>query len=220
MDSIQALAETTLAWFRTTFENKVRLDTLRSLPQFLGISAANGCFAPEAYGAPVKHLDKSTMEKIKSRVSLNLAYFLTNYVLVVFLVATVVALMHPGMILFVGVLYGLWTAHTAWGYKELLLFGVELHRYLTFPMRFKILTALTLVVVVWKCWWPMIHAIIISTFLIASHALLRDPKQLDGSIEDNGEEEYTGPLVVEGKDEEGGLSSSESSAVFVERPTS
>eukprot|EP00523_Entomoneis_sp_CCMP467_P003290 CAMPEP_0168749090 /NCGR_PEP_ID=MMETSP0724-20121128/16526_1 /TAXON_ID=265536 /ORGANISM="Amphiprora sp., Strain CCMP467" /LENGTH=251 /DNA_ID=CAMNT_0008796967 /DNA_START=313 /DNA_END=1068 /DNA_ORIENTATION=+ len=221
LETMQAGWQALIDWVRTTFQNRVRLDTLRPLPQFLGISVATGCLHGEAFSPPVRlrHLDKSAAEKIKSRFSLNFQYFITNYVLIALLVATVVALMHPGMVLFVGVLYALWTAHTAWGYQELFMFGVELHVYLTYPLRSNVLTALTLLVVIWKCFWPAIHAVVISTLLIAAHALLRDPKHIDLTVGDEQlEDDYTGPLATDDNDEEGGMSSSDSSAVLVERP--
>lgn len=219
--------ERAVTWTRVNIQNKVRLDTLRPFPQFLGISAA-GCMAPEAFGAPVQRLDKSTLEKIKSRFSLNFAFFLTNYVLVTVLVATVVALMHPGMIFFVGLLYGLWTGHELWGYQELVVFGVNLHVYLTFALRARLLSGMTVVVVVWKCWWPFVHAVVISALLISAHALLRDPKHIELSVRSEGDDDeedyspgqYSGPLDYDSRDEEGGHSSASESGIFVEKPDS
>eukprot|EP00527_Entomoneis_sp_CCMP2396_P008213 CAMPEP_0198140030 /NCGR_PEP_ID=MMETSP1443-20131203/3257_1 /TAXON_ID=186043 /ORGANISM="Entomoneis sp., Strain CCMP2396" /LENGTH=274 /DNA_ID=CAMNT_0043802339 /DNA_START=250 /DNA_END=1074 /DNA_ORIENTATION=- len=230
LETMREWWEKATIWTRVSLQNKVRLDTLRPLSQFLGISPA-GCLAPEAFGTPVKRLDKSTLEKLKSRISLNLAFFLTNYVLVVLLVATVVALMHPGMILFVGLLYGLWTLHTAWGFQELIVFGVEIHVYLTFALRARILTALTALVVFWKCCWPFVHAIVISILLIASHALLRDPKHIELSVYHNDDDDegvydpgqHPGPQLGDydpSKDDEGGHSSAGESVVMVERPSS
>lgn len=85
--------------FFARLQSRVSLDTLRPLPMFLGVNPTNGlCFSSAAFTTPVRKIDKSTPEKIKSRVQLNLHFFLTNYVLVASMVGIVVALMHPGMV--------------------------------------------------------------------------------------------------------------------------
>eukprot|EP00523_Entomoneis_sp_CCMP467_P017631 CAMPEP_0168809510 /NCGR_PEP_ID=MMETSP0726-20121227/3122_1 /TAXON_ID=265536 /ORGANISM="Amphiprora sp., Strain CCMP467" /LENGTH=245 /DNA_ID=CAMNT_0008861495 /DNA_START=260 /DNA_END=998 /DNA_ORIENTATION=+ len=215
LETMQAGWQALIDWVRTTFQNRVRLDTLRPLPQFLGISVATGCLHGEAFSPPVRlrHLDKSAAEKIKSRFSLNFQYFITNYVLIALLVATVVALMHPGMVLFVGVLYALWTAHTAWGYQELFMFGVELHVYLTRPDSADAVGGDLEMLLARHSRGGNFHA------ADCGDALLRDPKHIDLTVGDEQlEDDYTGPLATDDNDEEGGMSSSDSSAVLVERP--
>jgi hypothetical protein len=90
---------------------------------FLGISGPNFCFSPEAFSPPMKKIDKSTPEKVKSRMRLNFAFFISNYALVVAGVALVVALMHPGMIFLVGIVWSCWGFHYYLISNELLLFG-------------------------------------------------------------------------------------------------
>jgi hypothetical protein len=90
--------------------SRVSVDTLRPLPMFVGVvttaqqqhnNSPNNkqlCFAGGAYTPPIRKFDKASLEKVKSRVSLNFAFFLSNYVLVASMVGLVVALMHPGMV--------------------------------------------------------------------------------------------------------------------------
>ncbi|KAL7567615.1 hypothetical protein ACA910_000211 [Epithemia clementina (nom. ined.)] len=218
-----------------TVRNRVRLDTLRPLPMFMGISANNSnnnspaslcCLATEAFNPPVKHLDKSTLEKVKSRLSLNFAFFLTNYVLVALVVATVVALMHPSMLLFVGILYGLWAGHNAWGDYHVHMFGVDLNRFLAKSIRVRVLTTVTMIVVVWKCLWPVITALLITALIVMTHAFLRDPKHIElGNNEETAVHSDTNSSSGghEQEDAEGGLYNGDNmseSAVLVERPGS
>jgi hypothetical protein len=66
---------------------------------FLGVTSQSGaCVAKGAFTSPIRKIDKASFEKVKCRVSLNFAFFLTNYVLVSAMVGLVVALMHPGMV--------------------------------------------------------------------------------------------------------------------------
>ena len=192
------------------------MDTLRSLPMFLGVNPGAGfCLSAEAFTPPIKKVDKASPEKIKTRVQLNFAFFLTNYVLVAAMTAVVVALMHPGMVFFLAILYGLWTLHGYMIRHELVVFGIQLHALLSVPQRFYVLFVLTAVVVILKCLAPVFIFLAISGVLILSHALLRDPKHT----------EYTSDLLVQQQDdvydEEGGGDSgfSSGSEVIVERPS-
>ena len=76
----------------------ISVETLRPLPLFLGISGNNFCMSAEAFTPPIKKIEFREAEKLTSRVKLNFSFFLTNYALVAFGVALVVALMHPSMI--------------------------------------------------------------------------------------------------------------------------
>jgi hypothetical protein len=90
--------------------SRVSVETLRPLPMFVGVvtpaqqqqqqhsTSKQLCFAGGAYTAPIRKFDKASLEKVKSRVSLNFAFFLSNYALVATMVGLVVALMHPGMV--------------------------------------------------------------------------------------------------------------------------
>lgn len=159
-------------------------------------SQSAGAFTPPTY----KVLDKSSPEKVKSRVQLNFAFFLTNYVLVAATVAIVIALMHPGMLFFVALVYALWSLHSYLIRNELDLFGVHVHSLLTIQQRFYFLFTITTIVVVWKCLIPTIFFTIITTILILLHALLRDPKHIEkmNLLEDasDDEEASTGSEVM------------------------
>lgn len=180
------------------------MDTIRPLHMFLGVSGHNFCFSPEAFGPPVKNLDKSTPEKVKSRLKLNFSFFLSNYALVAGGVALVIALMHPGMLLSLGFLWAMWTFHAFLISNELIVFGRNIGTLISLNHRSALLTAVTFLVVVWMCLVPTIIAIAISGLLILSHAAMRDPKHIDSSVD-----------MRRDSDDEANSSDSE---VMVERP--
>jgi len=176
---------------------------------FLGVNPSM-CLAAGAFTPPVRKVDKSSPEKIKSRISLNFQFFLSNYVLVASMVALVVALMHPGMLFFVALVYGLWSFHRFLIRNELDVFGLRIHSLLTIQQRFYLLFTITTIVVVWKCLVPTLIFTVISALLICLHAVLRDPKHIE-----------TMDVLEDGSsDEEGGEGDniSSGSEVLVERP--
>ena len=146
--------------------------------QFLGISGPSFCFSPTAFNAPVKKLDKSTYEKFQSRLKLNFAFFLSNYALLTVGVALVTALMHPGMVFLVGLIWGLWGLHAFLISNELILFGRNLGTVISISHRSTALTILTVFVILWKCLKPSITVVIISGLIIVVHALFRDPSHV------------------------------------------
>jgi PRA1 family protein len=171
----------------TKFQSRISIDTVRPLHVFLGLNQNAGyCLSPTAFTPPVKLstnklVDKSTPEKIKSRVQLNFAYFISNYALLAVMTAVVIALMHPGMVLFVGIVYLLWMGHEFLIRHPLIVFGVEVHTLLSIKQRFYFLFTMTSFVVIWKCLAPTIFFLSISSFLIITHSLLRDPKDVEAS---------------------------------------
>lgn len=195
-----------LFWERISqIQSRVSMDTIRPLHQFLGVSGNNLCFSPEAFAPPTSRLlDKSTPEKFKSRLKLNISFFLSNYVLVASGVSLVIALMHVGMLLFLGFLYGMWAFHSFLISNEVIVFGRNIGTIISLNHRSALLTAITILVVVWKCLVPTITAIAISGILILSHAIMRDPKHIDTSV-----------ILRKDSDDEGTSSDSE---VMVERP--
>lgn len=207
--------------------SRVSLDTIRPLHMFLGINQAQGlCLSVEAFTPPIRKLDKSSPEKIKSRVQLNFAFFLSNYVLVAAMVALVVALMHPSMLLFVAMVYGLWSFHSFLIRHELEFFGIQVHSLLSIQQRFYLLFVITTIVVVFHCLMPALFFLLISSLLIISHALLRDPKHIESdsfmSILQEGSREDA-ENDVEGNYDDNNSSprgSGEMEAVLVERPSS
>jgi hypothetical protein len=180
---------------------------------FLGISGPSFCLSPEAFNPPVKKMDKSTYEKFKSRLKLNFAFFLSNYAIVVAGVTAVVALMHPGMLLSVGFVWGLWSLHSYLISNEVIMFGRNIGTLLSISHRSTALVVITGLVIVWKCLVPAITVVAISGLTIFSHALFRDPKHIDttGST--------TASLMGANSDEDsGGEGSHDSSEVLVEKP--
>ena len=178
------------------FQSRISIDTIRPLHVFLGLNHNAGyCLSPTAFTPPVKLstnklVDKSAPEKIKSRVQLNFAYFISNYALLAIMTAVVIALMHPGMVLFVGIVYLLWKGHQFLINHPLIVFGVEVHALLSIKQRFYFLFIMTSVVVVWKCLAPTIFFLSISSFLIITHSLLRDPKDVEASGSSTGLDRY------------------------------
>lgn len=143
----------------TEMQRRVSVETIRPVTAFLGINPSNSsCFlSAGAFTPPVQKLDKMTVEKVKSRMKLNGAYFLSNYVLLAVMVAAVVALMHPGMICFMALCWALWSLHHFLISNQLVVFGIPIHALLSIQQRFYILFTVTTLVVVWKCLVPTIY---------------------------------------------------------------
>jgi PRA1 family protein len=195
--------------------SRVSVDTLRPLPTFLGLDKGVGfCLSPQAFTPPVKKVDKSAPEKVKNRVLLNFNFFLSNYVLLAGLTGLVIALMHPGMVFFLAIVYGLWTLHGFLIRHQLVLFGIPVHALLTVQQRFYILFTITSIVVIWKCLAPTLIFLSITTLIILTHALLRDPKDVEaknGLFDEDADD-------VEAAGGESLSDGSGSSEVLVERP--
>lgn len=178
-ESIRVLFESLIIRLR----DQVTLDTIRPLPMFLGVSGPSWCLAAGAFAPPVKKVDKSFLEKIRARIRLNFAFFLSNYALVAFGVAVVVALSHPGMLLWVGGVWLLWLLHSFLISNEVILFGKNISMLLTIKQRSTVLSILTIVVIIWKALVPCLSFLLISGIIILSHALMRDPKHIEQSSE-------------------------------------
>lgn len=203
--------------FAARVMSRVSVDTLRSLPMFLGLNPGAGfCLSPHAFTPPVKKVDKSTPEKIRSRVKMNFAFFLTNYVLIAAMTAIIVALMHPGMVFFMLILYAFWSLHSFLIRNQLVIFGFAVHSIMSVQQRFYFLFTITTIVTIWKCLRPTIIFVAISGLIICFHAFLRDPKHIESSHDALG--------VADNDDEEDGGSgdsgASNESEVLVERPKS
>jgi hypothetical protein len=164
--------------------SRIRFDTLRPLPLFLGIHPVTHYPTAEAFSTPVRTLDKASAEKVASRLKLNLAFFVSNYAALAAVVAAVVGLLHPGMLIAVGGVWALWTAHHFLIRHELVVFGVPVHSLMTIPQRFYLIFSVTVIVVVWKCLKPTLLFAFVTTILIGTHALLRDPKHIEASAAD------------------------------------
>jgi PRA1 family protein len=210
----------TLTSLASRWGRRISFDTLRPLPVFLGVEP-NFCISAGAFTPPIQKVTKAAPEKVQSRLRLNGAYFLSNYALLATTVAVVVALMHPGMVLFVGLLWALWTLHAFMIRHELVVFGIPVHSLLSVQQRFYVLFLLTSLVVVWKCLKPTIIFLAISLSMILTHAFLRDPKHIENSMAASSpsydeDEEYGAINGGSGGADSGG--SSNSSEVLVDRP--
>jgi PRA1 family protein len=201
-----------MASLSARLQSRVSMETLRPLPVFLGVNPVGICLSAGAFTPPVKKVDKASPEKIKGRLLLNFAFFLSNYALLATVVALVVALMHPGMLLFLAIVWALWGLHSYLIRNELILFGLPVHSLLTVQQRFYVLFAITSMVVIWKCLMPTIIFASISTLLILAHAILRDPKHIEQSS--------SAMLGATDSDDDEGLGSGSSneSEVLVEKP--
>jgi hypothetical protein len=161
------------------------METLRPLPLFLGVTGPSFCIAADAFSPPIslsRQKDKSSSEKVISRVSRNLAYFATNYALMTLGAVLVVALMHPAMLVYVAITWGLWWLHIIVIREDIrmVVMGKDLNEILTPKRRSWVLTALTLWVAIWKCLKPLLIGMAISGVLTLFHAVMRDPKKLAG----------------------------------------
>lgn len=196
-------------------QTRVSMETLRPLPVFLGITPTAMCLSAGAFTPPVRKMDKSSYGKIRSRIKLNLAYFLSNYALVAVAVGVVVALMHPSMLLFLAACAGLWSLHSLMIRQEVVVFGLNIGNLLSIQQRFYLIFTITSIVVILKCLGPTLIFLLISSLLIVTHAFLRDPKHIDQSAasmlgaQDSDDEED-----LEGNNS-GGSSGSE---IMVDRP--
>ena len=159
------------------------MDTLRPLPMFLGISGPAFCFSAGAFNPPSKHFDKATSEKVFQRINLNFSFFLTNYALVTFGTALVVTLMHPIMIMYVGIVWLLWSTHFLMVQHNipLVVLDQDLGNYFTVEMRSTALWLISMVVVVCYCLLPFLMVVGVSALIILTHAIMRDPKHIENT---------------------------------------
>ena len=139
-------------------------------------------------------MDKSTVEKVRQRMNLNIAYFLTNYALIAAGTCVVVILMHPRMIIFSSIVYALWKLHNVMVKDNVPLIVMEkdVGKYLTVEVRTKILYAITLWVTVFYCLRPSLLATSLTLTLTLSHAVMRDPKQFgSGRVLETNKDNYS-----------------------------
>ena len=188
-------------------KGRVSLETVRSLPMFMGITDQSYWFTAGAYTPPIKKIDKFSVEKIKSRIKLNFAFFISNYALVCSMVALVVSLMHAGMILWLLSLWGGWTFHTFLISNEVVIGGRNIGTLVSIKKRSTALWIISFVIVVSKCFKPAIEVVSLSSILILGHALFRDPNHVETS---------GGFHFKDSSDDESGGSGSRESEVLVE----
>ncbi|KAL7553400.1 hypothetical protein ACHAWF_016681 [Thalassiosira exigua] len=170
-----------------SFTSKLTMDRLRPLPLFLGLTGHSFCIAADAFSPPIslsRQADKSSLEKFVSRLSRNLNFFATNYALLALCTVLVVALMHPGMLLYVGISWVSWWLHLVIIREDvrLVIMEKDLNDVFTPKRRSWLLTAWTIWVGIAKCLRPSMKGMAISGGLILFHALMRDPSKLAGDI--------------------------------------
>lgn len=175
-------------------QRRISIENIRPLPIFLGITS-NHCMSVDAFTSPLSSgrsssnnnntdnnnvaKSKAAMDLIKTRLSTNLSYYMSNYALIVMIVSFIIALLNPAMLLSLGVLWGLWTFHTFLLHNDLIIFGYNLASILTISQRHSILSALTFLVIVFRCMSFAKSVIAISSLIIFSHMLLRDSKHIE-----------------------------------------
>jgi PRA1 family protein len=163
----------------------VSLATLRPLPIFLGLREADGdegvglALSHDAFSPPLAGGRSGTVAMIKSRIRDNWSFFLSNYCLVAAMVALVVALMHLGMLLVLGILYGMWSFHGYLIKHEVVVFGIGVHTLLSVQQRFYVLFAISTVVILWEWFAPVVLFVMLSGVIILTHASLRDTTHLN-----------------------------------------
>mmetsp|Transcript_20877 Transcript_20877/g.30577 ORF Transcript_20877/g.30577 Transcript_20877/m.30577 type:complete len:233 (-) Transcript_20877:73-771(-) len=163
------------------YSSKITMDTMRPLPTFLGITGPSFCLAPDAFTPPTKKMDKNSAEKISQRIYLNFTYFLTNYAFIAAGTCIIIILLHPRTIIYSIIVCALWKMHdmTEQQNTPLILMNRDVGQYITVELRTRLLYAITLYVVVLHCLKPVITAVGLTGLMIFSHALLRDPKQIE-----------------------------------------
>mmetsp|Transcript_13312 Transcript_13312/g.25425 ORF Transcript_13312/g.25425 Transcript_13312/m.25425 type:complete len:280 (+) Transcript_13312:46-885(+) len=171
----------------TSFTSKLTMDTLRPLPLFLGVSGPSLCIAADAFSPPIslsRQTDKSSLEKMISRLSRNLNFFATNYAFLAMCTILVVALMHPSMLMYVAITWALWWFHVVVIREDvrLVIMNRDLNDIFTPKRRSWILTAWTVWVAIAKCLRPSMKGMAISGALVLFHAVMRDPSKVVGDI--------------------------------------
>jgi hypothetical protein len=162
---------------------------------FLGITGHPFCLSAGAFSPPTSSDSKTVTQSIRMRITLNGAFFLTNYALVAFGVAVVVALLHPGMLLVCGLMWLLWWIHDYLIHHEVKVGKHNLGTLVSINQRSTILTVLTFGAVVWKCLFPVVSFGLVSAVLILLHAVMRDPQHIESS--QKGDTESDDEVMVE-----------------------
>jgi hypothetical protein len=162
--------------------SKVSMRTLRPLPVFLGLQATEDDvfeLSQDAFVPPQNLNTADAFSKVKTRVRENLNFFATNYCMIAAMTALVVTLMHPMMLIVVSLVYGLWLAHDYLIRHELVLFtSIPIQSILSVQKRFYLFLAISTVAIFLACFGPFLIFLMISAFIILTHAALRDTRHL------------------------------------------
>lgn len=135
-------------------------------------------------------------------------FFATNYTFLALCTILVVALMHPGMLFYVGITWAAWWLHVVIIHEDvrLVIMEKDLNDIFTPKRRSSILTVWTVWVAIAKCLRPSLKGMAISGALVLFHALMRDPAKVAGDI-----------VISRAKLSRGSSDSDDSSEVLVER---
>lgn len=171
--------------------DRITLDTLRPLPMFLGVSGHAFCLSAGAFTPPTAEGKKTILDSVQTRITLNGAFFLTNYALVASGVAVVIALLHPGMLLVCNIMYFLWWFHEYLIHHEVTIGSRNIGTMMSITQRSTLLSILTVAAVLWKCLVPVISFVVVSGILIFLHAVLRDPQHIESTQYANADDTFT-----------------------------
>lgn len=170
-----------------SFTSRINMNTLRPLPVFLGFTGPSFCIGADAFSPPISFSSDKTInkhEKCTSRISRNLQYFATNYSIMALGTVVVVALMHPGMLFYVGITWGLWWMHLVVVREDikLVVMDKDLNQLLSPNRRSWVLSVWTFYVAVAKCLHPSLKGLAISGALVLFHAIMRNPAKLASDV--------------------------------------
>ena len=146
------------------------------------------CFSPTAYTLPVAISTPTKGAKsqagpppsISARLSLNLSYFLTNYILLSLLALLIISLTHPLMLLYTFLVGGLWYGHSLTltkNYKLVIANKDVFGDILTPKRRTYICTIVTLFVFIFYALLPLVTVLSVSAAITFAHAALRGEEQ-------------------------------------------
>jgi hypothetical protein len=113
------------------------------------------------------------------------------------------------MIMFITTMYILWKTHAIMVESNIpiVIMGKDLTHVITNEFRTHVMNILTLVVVIVYCLKPFLTAVGLSGLIILSHAVMRDPKQI----------ESVGMIKKYGADDSDESEGTDSSEVLVEK---
>jgi hypothetical protein len=187
---------------------RLTLDTLRPLPVVLGIRGNNFCIQPTAFTLPSSHIDRTLPPKLTHRMKVNVAYFLTNYVVIAACVSIIVCLLHPMMMFWMCVVSSVWYIHhymltvsSSSGEEReepIILFGKNIHEIISPYNRSVIAMLLTVVVAVFFVFLPFVSVLSITSLIVIVHSALRDPRDIEQALmreENKKSEDETEKLV-------------------------
>jgi hypothetical protein len=160
--------------------SRLTLTHLRPLPLFLGLTP-NTCLSPTAYALP------SSALALRSNVTSNLGFFLTNYILILLLNALIISLSHPLMLLMCTLVSLLWYLHRITVNLRL---PPSLEPHITPFRRTCVLLVVTVYVFLYYCLVPMMATVGVTGFITMAHATGRNAGDIKSKTGKGGEEDF------------------------------